>query len=346
MTEVCVFEGDDAAPEVVRPTVDLLGKLTDIEFHTPDVDAYADELDGGQVPGALREVIHGADTVLFGSASHRHTPVIRYLRWTYGGGTYANVRPIRHLAGIDTPLEDPEIDYVVVRENLEGIYVGMEGDLPNLAAVADEVPGLDRGRLDAEGRFAVRALTRETLERVAAYAADLARERDGLVTCATKSNVMPYTDGLFDEIAEAAAAEAGVEFEHVHTDAVGTSLVTEPGRFDVILAPNFAGDVLSDVGAGTIGGLGLAPSGCYGDGVAYFEPVHGTAPDIAGEGVINPTAMLLSGAMLLEYVGEDDSAGRLRGAVEAVYRETELRTPDLGGDASTTGFVEAVRDRL
>lgn len=113
-----------------------------------------------------------------------------------------------------------------------------------------------------------------------------------------------------------------------------------------VVTPNMAGDMLSDVGAGTVGGLGMAPSGWYGDGVAYFEPIHGTAPDIAGEGVITPTAMLLTGAMLLASLDEDDAATRLRTAVEAVYRETSVRTPDPGGSASTTAFVEAVRRQL
>lgn len=346
MTRICVFEGDDAAPEVVRPTVDLLEGLTDAEFYTPPVEEYAAQLDAGSMPEPLVDAIEAADTVLFGSASDRHTPIIGWLRWRYGGGTYANVRPISYIDGARTPLRDPDVDYVVVRENLEGLYVGMEGDLPELAAVADEVPALDQSRLEGEGKYAIRALTRETVELVSAYAAELAAERDGLVTCATKSNVLPVSDGYFDEIAERAADEAGVEFEHMHTDAVGTSLTTEPGRFDVILAPNFAGDVLSDVGAGTIGGLGLAPSGCYGDGVAYFEPVHGTAPDIAGEGVINPTAMLLSGALLLEYIDEEAAAADLRAAVEAVYAAGEPLTPDQGGDASTREMVEGVADRL
>lgn len=346
MPTVCVFKGDDAAPEVVRPTVGVLETLIDAEFHIPAVDAHATELDTGTMPDALKDAIGAADTVLFGSASRRHTPIIRYLRWGYGGGTYANVRPMSYIPGADTPLREPTVDYVVVRENLEGLYVGIEGDLAELAGVAADIPAFDTNRLGADGRFAVRAISRESVERVASFAADMASDRDGLVTCATKSNVMPYSDGLFDEIAETAAEAAGVAFEHMHTDAVGTSLVTEPARFDVILAPNFAGDVLSDVGAGTIGGLGLAPSGCYGDDAAYFEPVHGTAPDIAGEHVINPTAMLLSGAMLLEYLGERDAAADLRAALAAVYSAGDPLTPDQGGTASTTEMVDGVSARL
>lgn len=346
MPTVCVFEGDDAAPEAVRPTVDLLGDLADVEFHAPAVDGHADALDAGTMPDELTDEIAAADTVLFGAASDRHTPIIGYLRWVYGGGTYANVRPIRHLDGVTAPLRDPgTIDYVVVRENLEGLYVGIEGDLAQLASAADAVPQFDRERLDGDGRYALRVHRRASIERVAEFAADLAAEREGRLTCATKSNVLPETDGLFDEVAEAAAREHGVDFEHAHADAVGTDLVADPGRFDVIVAPNVAGDLLSDVGAGSVGGLGMAPSGCYGDGVSYFEPVHGTAPDIAGEGVINPTATLLSGAMCLEYVEEGDAAATLRAAVEGVYAETDVRTPDLSGGASTTEFVDAVRRR-
>jgi len=189
---------------------------------------------------------------------------------------------------------------------------------------------------------------------LAGFACDLAERRAGesgdgtapRVTCATKSNVLPETDGLFEETVEAVAAESSVRYEHVHADAVGQSLVTDPDRFDVLVAPNLAGDILSDVAAGTIGGLGLAPSGCYGRTSAYFEPVHGTAPDLVGESAINPTATLLSGAMLLDYLECGSAARRLRTAVDDVYGDGNALTPDQGGSSSTEKMVAAVTERL
>ena len=352
-SHVCVFEGDDAAPEAVRPTVDLLSGLgVDLAFAHPPVEDHAGALDRGELPDELRDAIDGADTVLFGAARDRHLPVIRYLRRDYAGGTFANVRPIRSYPGARAPLADHSaIDYTIVRENLEGLYVGVEGDVGDLrtALSGSGIDGHDRLADVDPGTFAVRAHGEAGVRRIAAFAADRAAARPGetVLTCATKSNVLPRTDGRFDEaVAEAAADRDGVVYEHLHADDVAHQQVIDPGRFDVIVAPNSFGDVLSDLGAGTIGGLGLAPSGCYGDAGAYFEPVHGTAPDIAGEGIINPTATILSGAMLLEYLGEEAAGAAVRDAVAETYVAGEVLTPDQGGTASTEAFVDAVAARL
>lgn len=353
---VCVFEGDDAAPEAVRSTVHVLESLdVDLDFVMPPVDEYADELTNGGVPPAIREPIEEADTVLFGAASHLHTPILRYLRWEYGGsGTSANVRPIRYIDGAMSPLDDPaDVDYLIVRENLEGMYFRGEGELAELADSMPSLSGAGGRRVDelGDGKFAIRVATEDHLDRFASIASSLAAERatddSVLVTCATKSNVLEETDGLFDRAVESAVREhAELEYEHLHVDDVAQRLVTDPSRFDVVVTTNYAGDILSDLGAGTVGGLGVAPSGCYGDGVAYFEPVHGTAPDIAGEDAINPTAMLLSAVMMLEYLGDDNAAARLSTAVEAAYGETSIRTRDMGGEASTSEFTDTVIDRL
>ena len=353
MKRVCVFDGDDAAPEAVRPTVDLLEELVpEVEFHRPPVGEHAEQLGAGRLPDPLREAIEGSDTVLFGSASGTALPIIRYLRNEYGGGLPANVRPVRYLPGADSPLADPTgVDYTIVRENLEGLYLRAEGDLEALRASSLEVAGGTRD-LDAlgEGKYAIRVASEENLRWLAGFACDLAAERAergaGRLTCATKSNVLDETDGLFQRTVEREATDRGLEYEHLHADDLGQQLAIDPGRFDVIVTPNFAGDLLSDVGAGTVGGLGLAPSGCYGPETAYFEPVHGTAPDIAGENVINPTATLLSAVMLLEYVGRERAADRLAWAVEAVYRAGGPLTPDQGGSASTDEMVAAVAGQL
>ena len=351
--EVCVLAGDDAAPEAVNPTVDLLGSLgLDIEFVRPPVAEYADALDGGTLPDELRDAIDRADTVLFGAASDRHVPVIGYLRRGYGGGTYANVRPVRYYPGADAPLADPDgIEYTIVRENLQGLYLGVEGDVSDLrsALAESDVDSGDRLASADPGAFGVRAHGEANIHRLAEFASARAAERDGetLLTCATKSNVLPRSDGLFDEcVAEAAAEYPGVTYEHLHADDVAQQQIIDPGRFDVVVAPNIFGDILSDLGAGTVGGLGLAPSGCYGESGAYFEPVHGTAPDIAGEEVINPTATILSGAMLLDYLGYDAAAADVRAAVAETYADDGTLPPDQGGSASTSQFAAAVADRL
>lgn len=357
MIRICVFEGEDAAPEAVRPTVDLLeGLEPDLEFVHPTVEAHAEELASGRLPDELREEIETADTVLFGSARETYLPVIRYLRNEYGGGLPANVRPVRYLPGARSPLADPTgIDYAIVRENLQGLYFRAEGDLDELHASSLDLGGANRAPEElGDGTYAVRVASEANLRWLASFACELAEARaaertdDGTatLTCATKSNVLPETDGLFERVVEETATGYDLRYEHLHADDLGQQLVIDPGRFDVIVTPNLAGDLLSDVGAGTVGGLGLAPSGCYGPEAAYFEPVHGTAPDIAGENVINPTATLLSAAMLLEYVDREEAADRLERAIAAVYADGEALTPDQGGSASTTEMVEAVADRL
>lgn len=355
--EICVIEGDDAAPEAIRPTVELLEMLdVDVEFVYPPITEYTDDLLAGHIPDPIQDVIERSDTVLFGSARDVHLPIISYLRWVYGSGQFANVRPIRYLPGAASPLAQPDdIDYAIIRENLEGIYYLAEGDLSELASAMPDL-NTDRDVVDwpiaelGDGKYALRIITEENTRRLGAFTRRFAERRDRdtvRVTCGTKFNVLAQTDGLFREIIrEEVEPSAEVEYEHLIVDDLAQRLVTMPDRFDVIVVPNFSGDVLSDLGAGTIGGLGLAPSGCYGDERAYFEPVHGTAPDIVGENVINPTAAILSAAMMLEYLGENEEATRLTRAVEAVYAAGDSLTPDQGGNASTTEFADAVATRL
>jgi isocitrate/isopropylmalate dehydrogenase len=195
-------------------------------------------------------------------------------------------------------------------------------------------------------------LTRENTERVAHFACRLALERKargypGKVTVSCKYNVLPYTDGFFRQIVEAVVHQyPDLTYEQYIVDDFSRRLVASPQDLDVVLLPNLYVDILSDEGAATIGGLGLAPSGCYGDTWAYFEPVHGTAPDIAGRHVINPTATMLSAVMMLDYLGLGDAARRLEQAIEATYAAGDRLTPDQGGSASTEDFARAVRSRI
>jgi isocitrate/isopropylmalate dehydrogenase len=347
---VAVIPGDDAAPEAMTVAMTVLRRL--------DVPVDWDELPTGAELEAMaptdrsvfvRERIDAADTVLFGSTNGT-TPGVEYMRW--GKRTFANVRPIRWRPGYRSPLAQPEgIDYVIVRENLEDAYVGIMGDLDELRRVGIAGP---RARLvnDGEGRFAAKVITRSGTEQVARFSFELARRRraagyPGRVTVSAKTNMLPKTDRWFCELVAAVGAEfPDIELNQYIVDDMAHRLVLRPHDLDVVLLPNLYGDVLSDEAAATIGGLGLAPSGCYGDGFAYFESAHGTAPDIAGQGIINPTATLLSGVMMLEHIGLSDAALQLGDAVTAVYAEGKTIPVDQGGTATTVAFGEAVTDAL
>jgi isocitrate/isopropylmalate dehydrogenase len=262
---------------------------------------------------------------------------------------------VRWFPGCRSPLARPEgLDLVVVRENLEDLYVGIEGELAALGPL-DLVSATARRPLRelGAGRFALKVITEAGSDRVARFAWELARRRgarrgrQGRLACGTKHNMLPRSDGLFRERVERMArGYPDVDLQCLIVDDLAHRLVADPRGFDVIVLPNLYGDLLSDEAAALAGGLGLAPSGCFGDDYAYFEPAHGTAPDLAGRNVINPTATLLSGAMLLDHLGFADAAARLEHAVERVYAEGKSLTPDQGGSASTTELCRAVEDAL
>ena len=351
MTLIAIVPGDDAAPEAVSASLAVLDAMDlDLEF-----DVLPDGAELASSPPDEREAmvidrLDRADTVLFG-ASNGTTPGIAHLRW--GRVTYANVRPIRWRPGYRSPMADPtKLDYVIVRENLEDAYVGIMGDADDLRAT-DLIGPRARLAWRGEGRFAAKIITREGTERVARFSYELATERaaaagrEPSLTVSAKTNMLPATDRWFCDIVEEVGADyPDVRLARYIVDDMAHRLVLHPDELDVLLLPNLYGDVLSDLGAGTIGGMGLAPSGCYGDGFAYFESAHGTAPDIAGQDRINPTATLLSATMMLEWLGMRPEADRLDRAVGAVYAEGRTLTVDQGGTATTGQFSRAVIDRL
>ena len=351
---IAVIEGDDAAPEAVRPTIELLGKLNiGLNFVYPVVGEEAERETGHVFPDASKQMIDDADTTFFGSTSGKSGGALRYLRW--GKQTYANVRPCLHLPGCASPLKDPDgIDFVIVRENLEDLYVGCEGPLGDLAPLG--LIGRTIGRPVHElgdGRYAIKVITREATERVVRFAFRLAARRRNHVTCATKHNMLRGSDGFFLQVARDVAAEfPDVEFDAFIVDDFACRMIREPKRFDVVVMPNLYGDLLSDAAGGLLGSLGLAASGCFGDDYAYFEPAHGTAPDIAGRNIINPTASLLSASMMLDHLGFARDAERIERALLRVYAAArdagtpEALTPDQGGAATTTDFCAAVAAAL
>ena len=242
---------------------------------------------------------------------------------------YANVRPVRTILP-GGRYED--IDLVLIRENTEGLYVGVEHFI-----------GMENDpRAAAES---VMITTRFGSERIVRFAFDYAVANGrGKVTLAHKANILKHTQGLFLEVGQRMAERYAdrVAFEDRIIDATAMYLVLDPYRFDVLVMENMFGDILSDLMAGLVGGLGFAPAGNIGETHAVFEAVHGSAPDIAGQGVANPTSLLLSACLMLDHVGQEGVAGRIRGAVSAVIRDGVARTRDMGGTDGTVAFAEAV----
>ncbi len=350
LKQVAVIEGDDAAPEAMRPVIQLLqNQNLPVSLVYPEVGQPAIDSAGTAFPAEAKECIDSSDATLFGATSGPSGAALMYLRW--GKNTFANVRPCRYFPGIASPLLKPDgIDFTIVRENLEDLYVAVEGDLSELEFL--DKPGRTTRkpiRELGEGRYAIKAITREGTERVVRFAFDLARKRakQNKVTCVVKHNMLRESDGFFLEVAnEVAEVNGDVEFDHFIVDDFACRMIREPQRFDVIVMPNLYGDLLSDAAGGLLGSLGLAASGCYGSDYAYFEPAHGTAPDIAGKNIINPTATLMTVGMMMEYLGFSEFATRLERAIEQVYSDGTALTPDQGGNASTSAMVQAVADVL
>ncbi|GGL52060.1 isocitrate/isopropylmalate dehydrogenase family protein [Halocalculus aciditolerans] len=319
--EIAVVAGDGIGREVVPPAVDVLDALDrGFEFVEADAGDAVLEATGDPLPEETYDLVASADATLFGSVGESAADVILPLREAVD--SFVNVRPAKAYPGVDALR--PETDLVFLRENSEGVYKGIES------------------KLTADVSTLTRVVTTSASERLAEYACDYAPEG---FTVAHKANVMRETDGRFLDAVEGVADERGVETERALMDALAMHLCLRPEEYDVVVCPNLAGDVLSDLAAGLVGGLGLLPSANVGPERGVFEPVHGTAPDIAGEGVANPCAAILSAAMLLDFLGYGADADRVRDAVEAVL-EDGPRTPDLGGDAGTDDVAAAVLDEL
>ena len=239
---------------------------------------------------------------------------------------YANVRPVRTIAGVPSRYEN--VDLVVVRENTEDIYAGIEHYV-------------GPGRMAAES---IAVITRHGSERIVKWAMEFARrEKRKRVSLVHKANILKYSNGLFLDVGrEVAKQYPDIGFDDIIVDACAMQLVKSPEQLDVIVTTNLFGDILSDLCAGLVGGLGVAPGANIGKDLAIFEAVHGTAPDIAGKGMANPTALALAAVQLLEHVGQRDAAGRMKKALEKALANPSERTRDLGGQADTRAFTDAV----
>ncbi|MFB6126942.1 MAG: isocitrate/isopropylmalate dehydrogenase family protein [Halolamina sp.] len=321
---VAVVPGDGIGREVTPAAQRVLDAVADVKFVTAAAGDAVKAATGEALPEETVDVVAEADATLFGAAGETAADVILPLRAAVD--SFVNVRPARAYPGVDAL--QPETDLVVLRENTEGVYGGHEDRL------TEDVSTLTRVVTDSASR------------RLAAFACDyVADEADPSFTVAHKANVMRETDGRFLDAVTDVAERRGVAAEPALMDALATHLCRSPGEFDTVVTPNLAGDVLSDLAAGLVGGLGLLPSANVGPERAVFEPVHGSAPDIAGEGVANPAAAVLSGAMLLEFLDREEAGRRVRAAVEETLADGPT-TPDLGGDATTEEMTDAVLDRL
>jgi isocitrate dehydrogenase (NAD+) len=243
---------------------------------------------------------------------------------------FANIRPVRSLPGLKTRFQDTKIDLIIFRENTEDLYSGLEHEI-----VPDVVESL-------------KIITKTASERIARKAFSFARWAPRKkVTAVHKANIMKLSDGLFLRCCREVAKEyPDIEYNELIVDNASMQLVMHPDTFDVLLMPNLYGDIISDLAAGLVGGLGVVPGANIGAHHAVFEAVHGSAPDIASKGVANPTAMMLSAALMLAHIGEQKAAARLQAAIQQIYSEGTHLTRDVGGCASTSGFTEAITHAL
>lgn len=330
---ITVIRGDGIGPEIMDATLKALDRLDlDFEYDFQFAGVTARESTGELLPRKTVESITANSVVLKGPLT---TPV--------GGGyrslnvglrrhfdLYANVRPALSFPGAPSRYED--VDLITIRENTEGAYLG-EG--------AMTAPDGSR----AESKMVV---TRVGCERVVRFAFDLARRlQRERVTAVHKANILKDVSGMFLNVAREVAAEyPDVEFGDVIVDNCCMQLVINPQQFDVLVTTNLFGDIISDLCAGLIGGLGLAPGANIGESVAIFEAVHGSAPDIAGRGVANPCALILAAGQMLDHLGHEDQAERLRRAIAETIAAGDRTTPDLGGNGTTVRFTEAIIERL
>ena len=324
---ITLIPGDGIGPEVTGAVVHVLDRAgVDIEWERQEAGAAVAQREGKPLPDRVLDSITRNGVALKGPVG---TPV--------GSGfpsvnvevrrsldLFANLRPVRSLPGVAARFE--AVDLVVVRENTEDLYSGLEHQV---------VPGVVES---------LKIITSKASKRIARFAfAYAARHRRRKVTAVHKANIMKLGDGLFlDSVREIAGEHPAIEYDERIVDAACMHLVLDPARFDVLLLPNLYGDIVSDLCAGLVGGLGLVPSANLGDDLAVFEAVHGTAPDIAGQQLANPTALLLSAVLMLRYLDEDEQAARILAALEHVLAAGKIRTPDLGGSASTQDFADAI----
>jgi isocitrate dehydrogenase (NAD+) len=328
---VTLIPGDGIGPEVSRATVRLLAAAgaeiawEEIEAK-PIVGLRQEDTNADPVVSAIMRTRVGLKGPITTPIGVGHRSINVALRKALN--LYANFRPVKRLPGIRTPFE--KVDLVIVRENTEDLYAGIEHYV---------VPGVVES---------LKIITEVACTRIARFAFDYARKAGRKKIAAIhKANIMKLSDGLFLDCVRKVAKEfSEIEYREVIVDNLCMQLVMRPHLFDMLLLENLYGDIVSDLCAGLVGGLGLVPGANLGDGVAIFEAVHGSAPDIAGKGVANPTAMMLSAVLMLRHLGQTAAASRTEKAIYRVFQEGQYLTGDVGGKASTEEFTSAVISAL
>ncbi len=324
---VTLIPGDGIGPEVTAATVRILD-ATGVAFEWRKAEAGAEVIAkyGTALPVATMESILRSGVALKGPTTTPvgtgHSSVNVALRQSLD--LFANLRPVKSLPSVKTRYED--VDLVIVRENTEDLYAGLEHMV---------VPGVVES---------IKIITERASTRIAKFAFEYA-EREGRkrVTSVHKANIMKMSDGLFLECCrKVARAHQGITYDEIIVDNCCLQLVRDPTRFDMLLLENLYGDIVSDLCAGLVGGLGVVPGANLGEHTAVFEAVHGSAPDIAGQGIANPTALVQSGVLMLRHLGEIKAADQVQGALEAVLGAGKVRTQDLGGKATTTEYADAI----
>ncbi len=324
---ITLIPGDGIGPEVTEAVIRIFqAAALDIEWDRHDAGVTAFKRFNQSLPVDLLDSVRRNKVALKGPVT---TPIAEGFTSVNVGlrkalDLYANLRPVRNIPGVPSRFSD--VDLVIVRENTEDLYAGLEHEI---------IPGVVES---------LKIITERASTRVSRFAFEFARAHGRRrVTAIHKANIMKLSDGLFLDSTRTVAREyADIKYDERIVDAVSMQLVMHPERFDLLLLPNLYGDIVSDLCAGLVGGLGVVPGANMGSDCAVFEAVHGSAPDIADMNLANPTALLLSGLMMLEHIGEREAAARIRGALGRVLGAGIIRTRDLGGQATTTEFTDAV----
>jgi isocitrate dehydrogenase (NAD+) len=324
---ITLIPGDGIGPEVTEAVIRIFkAAALDIEWDCHDAGVTAFKRFNQSLPAELIESVHRNKVALKGPVT---TPIAEGFTSVNVGlrkalDLYANLRPVRNIPGVESRFTD--VDLIIVRENTEDLYAGLEHEI---------IPGVVES---------LKIITERASTRVSQFAFNYARTNNRKrVTAIHKANIMKLSDGLFLESTRKISREyADIKYDERIVDAVSMQLVMHPERFDTLLLPNLYGDIISDLCAGLVGGLGVVPGANMGTDCAVFEAVHGSAPDIADMNLANPTALLLSGLMMLDHIGERQRAERIRAALGRVLAERKIRTRDLGGTASTTEFTDEI----
>lgn len=325
--QIAVIPGDGIGKEVMEATISVLDELNvDFDYVYGIAGDECNEEHGTPLPQETIDIVRDSDACLFGAAGETAADVIVKIRQEMK--MFANLRPVKSYPNTKSVFEN--VDFMIVRENTEGLYIANQEEESE------------------DGAIAKRIITREAEERIIDYAFQYAKDNNRTkVTAVHKANVLKKTDGLFKKIFyEVAEKYPDIDTEDFYVDATAMYLVTQPQEFQVIVTTNLFGDILSDEGAGLVGGLGLTPSANIGADGALFEPVHGSAPDIAGQQKANPIAMMLSAIMMLRYLGENEAANKFDAAILKVLNEGKTLTSDLGGSSTTIEVAQAIKDSL